>query len=153
MKILKLFLISVLVIGMVSSACVAAEKRTAEIIELKGKAEVVLAAGDKVPAKVGMVLNEGDALMTAERSKAIVRLSGAEKATVEVDKDTQIMFSELMSDSRRGTQKTLLDVAIGKILIQVEKMKDERSKFEVRTPTSVVGVRGTSFSVEVEGLE
>ena len=33
-----------------------------------------------------------------------------------------------------------------------KKLKAEKSKFEVKTPTSVVGVRGTAFSVKVDEI-
>ena len=59
----------------------------------------------------------------------------------------------LKKDEEGRVQTTLLDLAIGKILISAEKLDTPDSKFEVKTPTSVVGVRGTAFSVEVEAVE
>ena len=62
-------------------------------------------------------------------------------------------MAELIGNKEEGTQKTLLDLAIGKILIRAKKLHSEEEKFEVKTPTTIVGVRGTTFAVEVEALE
>ena len=55
-------------------------------------------------------------------------------------------------DLNKGTSQTLLDLAVGKILIRVDKLHKKGDKFEIKTPTSIVGVRGTVFGVEVEAL-
>jgi hypothetical protein len=62
-------------------------------------------------------------------------------------------MAELLQDKDKETQRTLLDLSIGEILIQVDKLQAEKSSFEVKTPTSMVGVRGTTFSVKVETME
>jgi hypothetical protein len=129
-------------------------KRVAKIAKLKGKAQVKTVGGDWVPAQVGMTLKQGCVLKTAADSQATLLLNGTgETATVVVSPDSQLMLSELLLDKEQGTQKTLLDLAMGKVLIEAEKLHTPDSKFEVKTPTSVVGVRGTSFSVEVEAVE
>ena len=52
------------------------------------------------------------------------------------------------TESKTGDKTTLLDLALGKVLVHVEKLQG-KSKFEVRTPTALTGVRGTTFTVEV----
>lgn len=47
---------------------------------------------------------------------------------------------------------TLIDLALGKLLVKVEALKGS-SKFEVRTPTAQTGVRGTEFEIAVEDDE
>ena len=68
---------------------------------------------------------------------------------VEMSPNSELTFAELVKDDATGTQKTLLDLAIGQILIKAAKLNTAESKFEVKTPTSVVGVRGTKFAVRV----
>ena len=58
-----------------------------------------------------------------------------------------------MVDPKADTSKTLLDLAMGEILIKAQKVHGEKSQFEVKTPTSIVGVRGTTFNVKVEAVE
>ncbi|MBP7088104.1 MAG: FecR domain-containing protein [Candidatus Omnitrophica bacterium] len=129
-------------------------KRSAKIIYCKGKVEVRPAGKDFVPAKKGMILNEGDIIKTNLKSSATLNLNGkGETATVEIKEGSQLMLAELIQDKEKQTQNTLLDLAIGKVLIKAKELHDENSKFEVKTPTSVVGVRGTTFAVEVEALK
>ena len=66
--------------------------------------------------------------------------------------NTTLTLDILKENTATKKKVTVLDVSIGKILIQAEKLKDG-SRFEVKTPTSVVGVRGTKFSVKVEAIE
>jgi hypothetical protein len=53
------------------------------------------------------------------------------------------------TDPVMGDKTTILDLAIGKVMVHVEKLKGN-SRFEVRTPTALTGVRGTTFEVTVK---
>ena len=107
-----------------------------------------------MPANVGMSLKQGDAIRTKANSKAILALDAeAETATVEVKQNSQLTLAELIANQAEGSESTLLDLALGEILIKAKKLHSEKSKFEVKTPTSIVGVRGTTFSVAVEAVE
>lgn len=154
MKIFKLICVSALVITLATIGY-AAEKRTAQIVSLDGTAQVKAAGQDGwVPAQVGMVLNEGDTLKMAEKSWAMLNVDGkGQAATVEVREGSQLLLSELLVDQETGTSKTLLDLAMGEVLIKAQKVHGEESKFEVKTPTSIVGVRGTTFNVKVQAVE
>jgi len=50
---------------------------------------------------------------------------------------------------RYGNGKVFLELAVGKVLVDVNKEGFKGSKFEVRTPTALAGVRGTKFSIDV----
>jgi len=130
-------------------------QRTAKIDQLAGDVSVKLYGKEGwASAKKGMTLTEGDMLKTGMDSFAFLRLNGGgETAYVEVSENSKLLLSELIADKEKGTQRTLLDLAIGQILIKAEKIHTPESKFEVKTPTSIVGVRGTRFSVKVEAIE
>jgi len=153
MNIFKLICISALIITLAAIGY-AAEKRTAQIVSLEGTAQVKAAGqAEWVPAQVGMVMNEGDTLKMAEKSWALVNVDGkGQAATVEVKEGSQLLLAEMIVDQESGTSKTLLDLAIGEVLIKAQKVHGEESKFEVKTPTSIVGVRGTTFNVKVEAV-
>ena len=155
MKILKIvpfLFVLVLLLSYQVSAQEAA--RTAEVIDLEGTVEVRPVGGSWTPAEVGMILRERDIIKTRLDSSALLNLDGDGKtATVDISENSQLMIAELIGDKKAGTQKTLLDLAIGKILIRAKKLHSEEERFEVKTPTTIVGVRGTTFAVEVESLE
>lgn len=154
MRLLNIIGISVLIIGLSSLAFAEELKRVARVIDVEGSVKAKL-AGEKawVPVKTGMVLNEGDYIKTKGGSSAVLNLDGGgETATVNINENTQMMLAELLKDEE-GHQMTLLDVAIGKILIKAKKLHSEEERFEVKTPSTIVGVRGTTFAVDVETLE
>ena len=155
MKVLKLLVIFAVVVGLAFNVFAAEERRTGKIVDLKGSADVKSTTGERSTAFIGMVLDEGDTLLTKGNSWAMLTLTGKEgsSAEIEVEENSELLLSELVMDKAEGTQSTLLDLAIGKILIRAEKVHGEGSSFEVQTPTSIVAVRGTVFSVEVEALE
>ena len=155
MKILKTACILALISGLAAYSFAAEEKRTANITSLEGKAEVKLAGQpDWTAVQSGATLNEGDTLKTDANSKAVLALGAkSEVGTVEVSEKSQLLLSSMVFDQKTNTSKTLLDLAMGEVLIKAQKVQGEQSKFEVKTPTSIVGVRGTVFKVKVEAME
>jgi hypothetical protein len=155
MKVLKMTCVVALILGLATCVYAAEGKRTAEIISLNGTAEVKLAGQTSwSPAQVGTILNEGDTLKTGLKSEAVLNVDGkGQTATVDVSENSNLLLSAMMLDQKAGTSRTLLDLAMGEILIMAQKVKGEQSKFEVKTPTSIVGVRGTTFRVKVEAVE
>lgn len=154
MKAIKLFCVSVFILGAASLAIPQEAKRIATISEVKGSAEVKSTSGMWTPAKPGMTLTQGDIISTKKNSWVMLNLDGqAQTATVEIKENSQLRLAELLVNKKESTQKTLLDLPLGKILIKAAKLHSEKSSFEVKTPTSVVGVRGTTFAVSVEALE
>jgi hypothetical protein len=156
MKILRGVCFFMLAAAILSCATLAQEsERSAKILSLEGAVEVRLGSQKAwIPAEIGMVLGEGDVIKTRYDSYAVLNLDGSgETATVDITENSQLLLSELIKDESDDTETTLLDLAIGKILIKAQKLDTPESRFEVKTPTSVVGVRGTAFSVEVEAVE
>lgn len=155
MRMVKFLLLAVIATALVSGVFAEEMKRTASIVEASG--DVSIKNPDDPawqPAKAGDVLNEGSYIKTGSLSKAVLNIDGDGKtALVDVSEKSQLSLATLVKDTTSGLKKTLLDLAIGQVLIKAEKLDTPDSKFEVKTPTSVVGVRGTKFSVKVEALE
>lgn len=155
MKLLNALCICLITLSLSLPGFAQRRAREAKIIEVQGSAMVLLEGReDWVPAEAGMVLHQGDALRVDEDSWALVNIDGSgQTALLELQEKSHVMFSMLLKDDKDQSQQTLLDLHIGKILIKARKLHSETSKFEIKTPTSVVGVRGTTFEVEVESLE
>lgn len=154
MKMIRCLCILALILGVFSLSFAAETSRTAAIKELKGTVEVKTPKAAWVTAQVGMILNQQDIIRTKKDSWAVLNLNGSgETATVEIKQNSQMRLAELKQNREQGSQNTLLDLALGEILIKAQKLHSEKSKFEVKTPTSIVGVRGTTFSVSVEAIE
>lgn len=111
---------------------------------------VVFATGDvfvtaqgkaEAPAAVGMVVHANDQIRTEEGT---VDLQSSRGAAVRVREYTTLSVTEI-----RSKGPTLLSLKRGIILAKVPKATQSES-FEIKTPTAVAGVRGTTFSVAID---
>ncbi len=105
--------------------------------------------GTWMPAKDGMVILPGDEVKTAAVGSVEVVLDGGRVGRVEIKEGSRFRIEKAETDPVTGDMTTLLDLAIGKILVKVESLKGN-SRFEVKSPTALTGVRGTIFEVTVK---
>jgi len=93
-------------------------------------------------AKVGKKVFPGDTISTGPDSRAKVVMS--DKNVLNISPDSQIVIEKYTNN---GQDKNVeLKVEYGKIRASVEQKYDgEKSKFNVKTPSAVAGVRGTDF--------
>ena len=95
-------------------------------------------------------MNENGEIKTGKNSTAVILLDEeGSTGKVSVKPNSWMRIAELGYDEKQENKKTLLDLALGQVLVQAEKLKGE-SSFQVRTPTSTTSVRGTVFEVKVE---
>ena len=126
----------------------------AKVLEIKGEASFEK-AGTTVWEKLdpATIFSEGDSIKTGADGEVRLELMGASKtAEILVRKETEFKFTKFRNDEASKIDNTLLDVGIGDILVKAEKLVGA-SKFEVKTPTSIVGIRGTIFEVHVPKAE
>lgn len=143
-------LILALVINLSLGQAFAQDLRHALVSELKGDVQVRVKGNGWQRAEVGMTLYEKDEIRTSKGAFAEILLDqGASTGKVEMKEKSHLKLNTLGLDHATGEKTTLLHLAIGKVLVHAEKLKG-KSKFEVKTPTSTTGVRGTIFEVSVE---
>jgi len=128
-------------------------KRRAVVEDFKGNVEVRHWGEKKwiLPEK-DMILNEKDEIRTGLKAYIILRMKNINRkeiATVRVKENTKLSLDTLTIDDITGDHETLLDLAIGTVLIKSKKLTG-KSKFEIYTPTSMIAVRGTVFEVNVK---
>jgi len=104
--------------------------------------------GEWIAAKDGMVILAGDEVTTVGKNSVEVLMDGGQVGHIEIKGGSLFRIQKAETDPVTGDKTTLLDLALGKIVVNVEKLKGN-SKFEVRTPTALSGVRGTTFEVTV----
>jgi len=102
-------------------------------------------------AKVGSYLGANSAIKTASDSTADLFL-GDNGPVVRVTPDTQLGIDKLTVEntSIEKVIETQLDLKSGRILGSVKKMA-AASKYEVKTPVGVAGIRGTEYSIDARG--
>jgi hypothetical protein len=97
-----------------------------------------LSAGAKTPVDWEDVLN------TQANGRARVSLDDGSVLNVGSDSSVKVVKHDA------GAQQTDLEVTVGKIRSQAQKISQPNGKFEVHTPSGVAGVVGTDFYVAYE---
>ena len=150
-KFISFFLIIIFLLAF-TSPILAAEKdsfRAAKIEDLTGDVKVTKSGGEKsFIAFKGMSLAQGDTITTGRNST--VNLFIDEDKEVKIAENTKLYMSQLSGSIVSDTQKTGMKLWFGKIYANVKKKLNIRSKFEIKTPTTVAGIRGTQFYVGQE---
>ena len=101
--------------------------------------------GIKRKLALGDYLSAQDIIMTGKTGN--VEIMVGEGAIIKVAHDTKISISTLINEQDETATKVNVD--FGKVVSVIKKEKKYQD-FEVTTPTSIAGVRGTSFITSVE---
>ncbi|MBI3465020.1 MAG: FecR domain-containing protein [Planctomycetes bacterium] len=88
----------------------------------------------------------GDELVTGENSQALLRMQDG--STIVIYPDSRILFNERSADLRE-----LLHLFLGSIKVHIEKLTGRPNPNKLTTPTAVIAVRGTTFSVFVDDTD
>ena len=96
--------------------------------------------------KKGNKLYTGDILISEEQSKAQAKLNDGSFITL--GPYTKMVFDKSVYDPSKPTRNSLLNLLFGKARFIVTKLVNFRnSRFNVKTPTAVAGVRGSDFAI------
>lgn len=91
-------------------------------------------------------VRSGDQLETGQNSTAILRAAGG--STVIIYPDSRVIFNERSADVRE-----LLHLFLGSIKVHIEKLSGRPNPHRLTTPSAVIAVRGTTFSVFVDDTD
>ncbi len=103
--------------------------------------------GQQSRARVGAKVFPKDTVITGKDSRAkIVMIDNNE---INVSPDSQIEIQHYEYNPSANKKDVLLNVIYGKVRSKVEQKYDgtKSSKFQIKTPSAVAGVRGTDFMV------
>jgi len=145
-----LFIVIALSLPVFVTSAVSAAGKDIAVRDAKGDVSV-MSQGSTEWKKVdfGMMLSSGDTVKTGADSYVDLCFDGAEEdAIVRLDANTNMKVDSYVLAKQVENKKIILDLAMGDIMVRANKLKNE-SQFQVRTPTSIVGVRGTGFKVKV----
>jgi len=89
-----------------------------------------------------------DTLVTEEKTSAGIEFN--DKSFITLGTYTKIVLDKSIYDPSKATRESFLRLLFGKARFIVTKLADFRSsQYKVKTPTAVVGVRGSDFAVAV----
>lgn len=119
---------------------------SARVVSLTGTLTVTRLRQDSRLLRLYDAVLSGDELSTGENSQAVIR--SADGSTVIVYPDSRIIFNERSADVRE-----LLHLFLGSIKVHIEKISGRPNPHKMTTPTAVIAVRGTTFSVFVDDTD
>lgn len=112
-----------------------------EVIAASGS--VTSAAGSIVP---GSKVKEGDRLRTGDDSFVTIKLADGSTLTVQPKSIVRMEAARQLANTG-GVTDTVVRLDSGRVETNVAKQKNAAARYEIRTPTSNMGVRGTLFRV------
>lgn len=120
-----------------------------KVTAVQGKSEVKKSGGaKKFNAFKGMAIGKGDTVLTGKDGKLTMSL-GTDKEAV-IGANTTLTVSELVKSASAMGGKTSISLSKGSVLIKIKQKLDGDSRFQIETPTAIMGVMGTEFAVSVE---
>jgi ferric-dicitrate binding protein FerR (iron transport regulator) len=110
----------------------------------KVKGKVSLVRGQAAPALLhnGDAVQAGDEILSDRKSSATLRLPDG--STVQIYQNSHVILRP-----QSGTWKEILNLLLGNIRVQIEKLSGRPNPKSLTTPTAIVAVRGTVFAVAV----
>jgi len=106
--------------------------------------DTVVREEQSIPAAKDMELRWLDVVKTDSAGR--VRIELADGSVLSLSSEAQLRI--LRHDVRR--QQTILELLYGRLLATAMRIGKSSGKFDVKTPTAVVGVVGTRFGVKVD---
>jgi hypothetical protein len=120
--------------------------RAATVAVLNTAVDAQKGSSDFAPALDGDVLGNGDFVRSSKDGRAV--LTFFDGSTLSVDPASLVKVLTLDRLANGGIQ-LLVEQTLGRSWAAVSKLKTPDSKFEIKTPTSIAAVRGTSFETNV----
>jgi hypothetical protein len=106
---------------------------------------VIRVGGTTKPLAIGSVLQEGALIeVPAECHVALLLEDGS---VIRLPSSATLKITTLRKNALEASPEVRLDLARGRVELDVQKGRTKTTPFEIRTPLSIMGVRGTEFRV------
>jgi hypothetical protein len=131
-----------IVFGVCAIAGRAEDDGAAKVVTLNGQVSI-LRENSPWALNVGDSVKPRQIIITGADGFALLQV--ADGSTFEVFPNSRVIFRD-----NPGNWKDLLEVFLGRVKVQIQKIGGQPNYNKVRTPTAVISVRGTVFDVTVE---
>jgi len=118
------------------------------IMALKGHAKIHRSNNNVIPATSGMKIEQGDKIITEDKTRAQVILK--DDTIITIGENSTFQFDNFFFD---GTKKSTVSMSTSRgffrsVTGKIGKLAPER--FKVKTSSATIGIRGTDFSVKLQ---
>jgi len=121
------------------------EPNQARVVAFSGQVSASDADGAPITVATGSVLNEGSRITTGGNS--FLTLALADRSRIAIPSNSQVRLTRLRMARYTGSPRTEITLRQGRVESWVTPLEPRNGSFEVHTPRSVTGVRGTHFRV------
>lgn len=144
---MSFFGVLIAIVGLAFSSYAFAESNYGIFMVVKGDVKVEKTDATTSTAKVGLKVFPGDTIKTATDSRA--KITMADRNNIHISPQSVV---KIAAYSHEGDNKNVeLQLNEGKVRNEVNNRYDgEKSKFIIKTPSAVAGVRGTDFLVNFD---
>jgi hypothetical protein len=125
------------------------EPTDATVIARNGSITATTPDGRSITIDIGSKVVEGMRITTAANS--FLTLSLADESRISVPSNSNVLLAKLRKSLYTGSPRTEVKLLRGRVVSRVSPLDTNKGRFEVRTPASVAGVRGTHFRVGLNG--
>ena len=140
---------AVLMIALAGTAGAADAPAIAQVKTATGQV-VVLRAGQPLPANVGDKLFEKDVIETGP--DGAIGITFVDNTVFSAGPNSQLALDEFQFDSSNFRGSMLADMRQGTLsVVSGDITRSSPGAMKIKTPTAVLGVRGTTFAVQVNG--
>ena len=146
---LVLWLAAILLIAVPSGPAAADTLPIAQVKKVTGQV-VIQRSGRRLPAKVGDPLFEKDIVETGPDGG--IGITFVDNTVFSTGPNSQLALDEFQFDSNNFRGSMLADMRQGTLaVVSGDITRSAPGAMKIKTPTAVLGVRGTSFAVQVYG--
>lgn len=122
--------------------------QVAQIKTVSGQADIVR-AGTRSAAKIGDPLYEKDTIETG--ADGSIGITFIDNTVMSSGPNSQIVLEDYKFNSSNFTGSMLTDMRRGTVsMVSGDIARSSPGAMKVRTPTAILGVRGTHFAIEVK---
>lgn len=114
-----------------------------QMTKVKGKVSLVRGQAAPVLLQKHDTVQSGDEILTDRKSSATLRMPDG--SSVQIYPDSHVVLH-----AETGNWKEFLHVLLGNVRVQIEKLSGRPNPKSVTTPTAIIAVRGTIFTVAVD---
>lgn len=141
-------LVAASMLGLSLPVVAAADADVATFKSTKG-AVSVLRAGQTLPASTGMRLLQADTVLTGTDGAAGISFS--DQSLVSLGADSRLLIDKFQFDPASGAGQFESTLSQGRMAVVSGKIaKHQIDAMKVRTPTALLGIRGTEFVVDAD---
>lgn len=140
-------LLALLFVLTISGVAQAGTDSIGQVKSANGAAEIVRGS-ERIPASPGLAVLEGDAVETG--ADGSIGITFRDNTVFSAGPNTRASFEEFRFDETTMEGSFLTALAAGTMTMATGDLADhDPDSVKVKTPTTVIGVRGTTFAVRV----